>query len=375
MAAAERAIRGQVEGLKGSVLNLRGRSIQYNILQREVDTNRTLYDALLQRYKEIGVAGGIGKNLVSIVDRAETPLSPYRPNLLINLAIGLGVGAALGIALALVLEFMNDVIKTPEDVRNKLGMTSLGAIPKKEGEGAFMDELNEQGSALAEAYFSLRTTLQFTTEHGAPKSLLVTSTRAAEGKSSTTLALAQNFARLGQRVLLVDADLRRPAFVSDKDKLGLSVLLTNTDQVRGHVLGTSVENLWLMPCGPLPPSPAELLASPRLKAIISEALDVFDMVIVDGPPILGLADAPLLGAAVSRTIMVIESGKTRTRAALDAYARLRGSGSRVLGAVLTKYKHSAHSYGYGYDAYKYTTIGSREREIRLLGHGAPEPVE
>ena len=366
-AAAESALRGQVSQLKGSVLNLRGRSIQYTILQREVDTNRALYDALLQRYKEIGVAGGIGKNLVSIVDRAQAPTGPYKPDLLINLLIGLGLGTALGVALALALEFMNDVIKTPEDVRNKLGLTSLGAIPKKEGEGSFAEELSEQGSALAEAYFSLRTTLQFTTENGAPRSLLVTSTRAAEGKSSTTLALAQNFARLSQRVLLIDADLRRPAFVSEKDKIGLSVLLTNVESVARHVLTTSVENLWLMPCGPLPPSPAELLASPRLRSIIDEAVGLFDMVIVDGPPILGLADAPLLGAAVSRTIMVIESGKTRTRAATDAYARLRSSGSKVLGAVLTKYKHQSHAYGYGYEAYKYNTIGSREREIRLLG--------
>ncbi|MBA3895742.1 MAG: polysaccharide biosynthesis tyrosine autokinase [Sphingomonadaceae bacterium] len=367
-AAAERALQSRVAQLKNSVLDLRERSIRYTILQRDVDTNRSLYDALLQRYKEIGVAGGVGKNLVSIVDRAEVPLVPYKPNLLVNLLIGLGAGIGLGLGLAILLEFMNDTIKVPDDVRDKLKLSSLGVIPVKDSDGPFAQELNRQGSPISEAYFSLRTTLQFTTGRGAPKTLLVTSSRAGEGKSSTTLALAQNFARLGQSVLLIDADLRRPAFVSGIDSVGLSQLLTNQDPLDAHALATHVDNLWLIPCGPLPPSPAELLASPRLAAILAEAAAAFDMVIVDGPPVLGLADAPLLGAVCESTIVIIESGKTRTRLAIDSLNRLRASGSDVLGAVLTKFRHQAHGYGYGYgyDAYKYKEIGNRDREIRLI---------
>ena len=371
--AAERAIQGRVDQLKGAVLNLRGRSIQYNILQREVDTNRSLYDALLQRYKEIGVAGGIGKNLVSVVDRAEAPGGPFKPNLILNLMIGLALGLLAGIAAALGLEFINDTIKTPDDVREKLGLASLGVIPKKLTQDSVSEELKDQTSAVSEAYFSLRTSLQFTTDNGAPKTLLITSTRAAEGKSSTTLALAQNFARLGNSVLLIDADLRKPAFVTGADPSeGLSKLLTNHEAIGQHVLKTEHENLWLLPCGPLPPNPAELLASPRLKALIGEAAGQFDMVIVDGPPVLGLADAPLLGAVCRGTLMVVESGKTRTKAAIDAVNRLRGSGSHLVGAVLTKFKHQSHGYGYGYgygyEPYKYGGIGSREREIRLIAH-------
>jgi capsular exopolysaccharide synthesis family protein len=369
--AAERILQGRVTQLKGSVLNLRGRSIQYNILQREVDTNRSLYDALLQRYKEIGVAGGIGKNLVSVVDRAEVPGAPFKPNLLLNLAVGLAIGLAAGLGAALALEFMNDTIKTPDDVREKLNLASLGVIPKKIGQVSVSEELKDQSSPVSEAYFSLRTSLQFTTDHGAPETLLITSTRAAEGKSSTTLALAQNFARLGNRVLLIDADLRKPAFVTGADPTeGLSKLLTNHDALEDHVLKTEHESLWLLPCGPLPPNPAELLASPRLKALINEASSNFDIVIVDGPPVLGLADAPLLGAVCRGTLMVVESGKTRTTAAVDAVNRLRAAGSHMVGAVLTKFKHQSHGYGYGYsyEPYKYGGIGSREREIRLIAH-------
>jgi capsular exopolysaccharide synthesis family protein len=368
-AAAERALQGRVNQLKAAVLGVRGDNIQYNILQREVDTNRALYDALLQRYKEIGVGAGVGTNTVSIVDRADPPGGPYKPNLMLNLLVGLALGLVAGLGAALALEFLNDTIKTPEDVREKLQLPSLGVIPRKKGNDALAEELKDQTSPISEAYYSLRTSLQFTTETGAPKTLLITSTRAAEGKSSTTLALAQNFARLGHKVLLIDGDLRKPAFVtgSDPDE-GLSKLLTNSDPLTKHVLKTQFENLSLLPCGPLPPNPAELLASSRLKTVIAEALNQYDMVIVDGPPVLGLADAPLLAGVCRATLLVVESGKTRTRAAVEAIARLKNAGGNIVGAVLTKYHQRAHGYGYGYgyEPYRYGGIGGREREIKLI---------
>lgn len=366
---AERQLQERVNQLRGNVLDERGRSIQYNILQRELDTNRGLYDALLQRYREIGIAGGVGTNAISIVDRAEAPGGPFTPNLILNLLIGAGIGFALGFLAALGLDILNDVIKSPDDVRNKLGLASLGMIPKKSGNEPLLEDLKDRTSPVSEAYFSLSSALPFTTEHGTPKSLLVTSSRAAEGKSSTTLAVSQNFARLGNRVLLIDADLRKPAFVTGLDSQdGLSKLLTNTDPIAAHILDTEFENLSLLPCGPLPPNPAELLASQRLKSIIAEAMQQYDLVVVDGPPVLGLADAPLLASVCRGTLLVIESGKTRTRAAIDAVARLNTAGAHLIGAVLTKYKHRAHGYGYGYsyEPYRYGGIGSREREIKLI---------
>jgi capsular exopolysaccharide synthesis family protein len=367
--SAEAQLQARVNQLKGTVLDERGRSIQYNILQRELDTNRGLYDALLQRYREIGIAGGVGTNTVSIVDRAQPAGGPFTPNLMLNLMIGAGLGFALGFLAALGLDILNDVIKSPDDVRNKLGMASLGLIPKKAGTDPLLEDLKDRTSPVSEAYFSLSSALQFTTEHGTPKSLLITSSRAAEGKSSTTLALSQNFARLGHRVLLIDADLRKPAFVTGlENNDGLSKLLTNTDPLSAHVLETEFENLTLLPCGPLPPNPAELLASQRLKSLIAEAMQQYDLVIVDGPPVLGLADAPLLSSVCRGTLLVVETGKTRTRAAVDAVGRLRAAGAHLVGAVLTKYKQRSHGYGYGYsyEPYRYGGVGSREREIKLI---------
>ena len=176
-------------------------------------------------------------------------------------------------------------------------------------------------------------------------------------------------------MLLIDSDLRKPAFVTGLEpNEGLSKLLSNTDALGGHVLKTQFENLSLLPCGPLPPNPAELLASARLKAVIAEAMAAYDLVIIDGPPVLGLADAPLLAAACRGTLLVVESGKTRTRAAIDAVNRLQSAGGNIVGAVLTKFRQQAHGYGYGYsyEPYRYGGIGTREREIKLIAQRGSE---
>jgi capsular exopolysaccharide synthesis family protein len=345
--AAERALQARVSALKGDVLDLRGRSIRYNILQREVDTNRSLYDALLQRYKEIGVAGGVGTAPVSIVDRATVPGLPYKPNLFINLLFGLGFGLIAGFGGAIVLEFLNDKIRTREDVRNKLGLPCLGVVPKTQAKGTFIEDLKNPTSIVSEAYSAIVAALRFSTETGMPKVLLVTSTQSGEGKSSTALALAQNFARRDCKVLLIDSDLRKPAFKASSDRVGLSKLLTTDDALRDHVLNTQHVNLALLSSGPLPPNPADLLTTPRMRKLIAEASEQFDLVVIDGPPTLGLADAPLLAAAAGNVLFVVESGKTRTRVAVEALNRLEATGSHLLGATLTKSPEGGAGYGYG----------------------------
>lgn len=371
--AEESRLRAQVASLSSSVLDQRGLRIRYNILQREVDTNRALYDALLQRYKEVGVAGGIGTATASIVDRGSIPGGAFSPNLYLNLIIGAVLGLIAGVLAALALEFVNDTIKSPDDVRDKLQLPFLGGIPTSKLDKP-VDELKDALSPITEAYLSTATALQFITEGGAPKTMLVTSTRPAEGKSTSAWALAQSYTRLGKSVLLIDADMRRPAFVTGQEDLGLSHLLTNTSSLSEHVLRTDVEGLWMMPSGPIPPSPPELIASPRFAAVLADAAATFDLVVIDGPPILGLADAPLLSAAVQGTMMVVESGRTRTRAAVEAQNRLRTAGSHMLGAILTRYQPQAsYGYGYGYGQdrgqYRYVADTSdKRRRITLTVH-------
>jgi capsular exopolysaccharide synthesis family protein len=346
--AAERALQDRVNALRGSVLDLRGRSVRYNILQREVDTNRGLYDALLQRYKEIGVAGGIGAAPISVVDRADVPGSPFTPNLPLNLSLGLGLGLLAGVGAAVGFEFLSDTVKTRDDVRTKLQLACLGTIPRDQlkGGGSLLDELQNPTSPVSEAYTAVAAALRFTTEEGVPRTMLITSTQESEGKSSTALAVSQSFARQGRSVLLIDADLRKPSFKTGADEQGLTGLLTNHDDLCSQVVPTQFDKLWLLPCGVLPPNPADLLSSRRFSALLEEASDKFDVVVVDGPPILGLADAPLLAATVAGVLFVVESGRTRTRPAVEALNRVEASGAHLLGAVLTKSTERDGSYGY-----------------------------
>jgi succinoglycan biosynthesis transport protein ExoP len=322
-----------------------------------VDTNRSLYDALLQRYKQIGVAGGVGMAPVSIVDRAQAPTFPFKPNLFLNLLLGIGFGLIAGIAGAVGLEFLNDTIKSREDVRRKLSLSCLGTVPKTPARDSFVEDLKNPTSTISEAYSAIVAALRFSTEEGMPKVLLVTSTRSGEGKSSSALAIAQNFARRDRRVLLIDSDLRKPAFKAASDRVGLSKLLTTDDRVEDHIAETQHRNLWLLPSGPLPPNPADLLSTGRIRKIIGEVKEAFDLVVIDGPPSLGLADAPLLAAAAGSTLFVIEAGKTRTRVAIEALNRLETTGTRIVGAALTEaeeggigYGHYGYGYGYGYGA-------------------------
>jgi capsular exopolysaccharide synthesis family protein len=382
-ASAERALQARVGQLKGAVLNLRGRSIQYNILQREVDTNRALYDALLQRYKEIGVAGGIGVAPVSIVDRAQVPTLPFKPNLFKNLLIGLGLGLLAGMGGAVGLEFLNDTVKSREDVRRKLALPCLGAVPKTAAKDVFVEDLKNPTSIISEAYSAIVAALRFSTESGMPKVLLITSTQSGEGKSSTALALAQNFARRDKKVLLMDSDLRKPAFKASNEHVGLSKLLTTDDRVSDHVVETQHQNLFLLPSGPVPPNPADLLSTGRIRKVIAEASEEFGLIIIDGPPTLGLADSPLLAAAAGNLLFVIESGRTRTRAIVEALNRLEASGTHILGAVLTKsvesrggygYSKYGNGYGYGY-GYGYGQGRVKRNEILMIPRDAEAPQE
>jgi capsular exopolysaccharide synthesis family protein len=280
---------------------------------------------------------------------------------------GIALGLLAGIAAALALEFLHDTIKTREDVRNKLDLACLGVVPRS-GKIGVVEDLKEPTSSVSEAYSAVLAALRFSTEHGAPKALLITSSEPAEGKSSTAFALAQNYARRGESVLLIDADLRRPAFRGASNRQGLTKLLTNDEPLRGHLLETQFENLSLLPCGPTPPNPADLLSTGRFNEILAEAVDQFDRVIIDGPPVLGLADTSLLAAAAGSVMMVVESGRTRTRAARETMDRIQATGAHIIGVTLTKSAVGASQYGYRLYKYGYRQVGEKRNEIVMISH-------
>ena len=347
----EAELSSRVEGLKDDLIDLRRRSIQYNILQREVDTNRQLYDGLLQRYKEIGIAGGVGTNNISVVDQARVPQSPSSPRPLLNLLLGLLIGGAAGTALAFALEQMDEAITDPEEMEAALGVASLGVVPKLETADP-LGELQDRRSALTEAYLTIKTNLQFATPHGVPRSLLITSTRAGEGKSTTALALAMVLSRQGVRVVLIDSDMRSPSLherLEISNQKGLSSVLSGNEKWELVIQDTKLANVKAISAGPHPPNAADLLSGPWIEALLGELAAHFDHVIIDAPPMLGLADAPLLASKVGGVVYVVESFGVQSRAAKHALNRLRNSYAPILGAVLTKFESRKASYGYGYD--------------------------
>lgn len=347
----ERALQAKVDQLKSSFLDLRRRSIQYNIYQQEVDTNRALYDGLLQRFKEIGVAGGVGVNNVAVVDPADAPQRPSSPRLLINLAASILAGLVLGAAIALALEQIDEAIADPAEVERRLGLPLLGSVPKVEGVTP-KEALLDRKSELVDAYLAVQTNLAFTTQHGVPRSFAVTSTRPAEGKSTTALALATTLARAHRRVILVDGDMRSPSVHHlggvDHDR-GLSNFLTGQDDISSLTFEMSDLGLTAMSAGPIPPNAAELLTGNRLTLLIDRLLETYDHVVIDSPPVMGLADAPLIASRVEGVIFAVESHGIRATLVKTALGRLASANARIVGGVLTKFETRKASYGYGYE--------------------------
>ena len=352
-ATQENLLKGQLSSLGAKVLDVDGRSIQYTILKREVDTNRQFYDGLLQRYKEVGVAGDVRVNNIAVVEQARLPSGRHKPNVALNLAIGLVLGLMLGVLLAFLLEFLDDTIKTPEDIEQRLKLPVLGIIPKLFKQTPAEAVLDPR-SGFSEAYRSVRTALQFSTGQGVPKVLLITSAGPGEGKSTTALTLARNFAKLGKRVLLVEGDLRNPSLgkvMGISAEVGLSNLLAGASTLGEAVLGTDAERLDVMLSGPLPPSPTELLSGSKLVSLLSVSSQHYDHIIIDGPPVMGLADAPILANAADGTLLVVHSGKTRVAAGQSAVKRLTAARAALVGSLLTQYDTKVAGYSYSYEGY------------------------
>lgn len=359
----ETEMQRRIEALRNEALELQRRGIQYNILKREAETNRNLYNGLLQRFKQVDVAAGVGTNNVFVVDRAALPRMPSSPKLVRALALAFALALLGGIGAAYALEFMDDRVRAPDEMEAFTALPTLGVIPSIEEAQHPLDLLFDPRSAFAESYRSLATSLQFASQTGLPRSIVVTSSGPAEGKSTTSLALARHFAMTGLKVLLIDADLRRPSLhlqLGVDNSTGLCNYLTGAVSPPEVIQQTDVPLLAFLPSGPLPPNAADILAGPRMHSLVTVGLEVFDLIVIDAPPILGLADAPLLSSAAQATIFVVAAGQPRKPFIQSALQRLRMARANVVGAVLTKFDAKASSYGYGYgnSAYEYYGYGA-----------------
>ncbi len=382
----ESQLRAAMDEQKRATLSLKDSAVQYAILAREVDTNKQLYDGVLQRLKEINVASDLRTSNIYVMGKALPPSFPSYPNKRRSLLIGLLLGLAAGVGLAFLLEQLDNTLKTPEEAERYLRLPSLGMVPdfaafngrsltfvgrllqsahaelpvsrrkaaKEPPSEVLLD--HDPLSAVSEAYRSFRSSLLLSQAGGPPHTMLVTSAARGDGKTTTLVNTAILFARMGIRVLIIDADLRRPRchmLLRVEKKAGLSELLAGQVDLDEAIVPTPAENLFLISAGALPPNPAELLGSKKMHELLEQLRERFEFVFIDSTPLLALSEAVFLSTMVDGTLLVVNS-RTPKPLVKKARARLALSHSKVLGILMNRINIHHDEYGgYYYQYYGY----------------------
>ncbi len=366
----ETMLRGSFEKQKQEANKLNESAIEYSILKRDLDSNRTLYEGLLEKLKEAGVTAGLRSNNFRIINAARVPTSPSEPNIPRNLSFALLLGVISGVGLAFLLESMDNTVRTPEQSQALSCLPSLGMIPL----GSKTDSYGVTGkrlaltaspevvetvtqarpqSQMAESYRALRTSLLLSNLGAPPKVIMVTSARPQEGKTTTSINIAIVLAQKGVRVLLIDADLRRPSIhktLGMGPRSGLSNVLTGSATLQQTVATSPVlPNLFIMPAGTPPPNPAELLASSNMRDLLEELREQFDHIVIDTPPTLSVTDAVVLSPRADATILVIRSGQTTKQALRRARDILMQVNAHVAGVLLNAVDLTSPDYYYYYE--------------------------
>ena len=377
----EASLSASLAGAKRESLDSNSLMVEYGVLKREVDSNRQLFESLVSRAKETGLETELKSTNVRIVERAEVPGGPFLPQRRKNYQLAVLVGLALGIALTLFFEHLDNTVKTPEDVKEQLGLPFLGMVPdvSLRPSGPVSPRvapiiLKNQSSAVAEAYRVLRTNLIFSSVDSSRHALLVTSANPGEGKTTTVANLAASLALNGAKVLAVDADLRRPAvhnhFGVSKTP-GLTDLLVGKCQASQAIQTTRLKGLQVLACGYIPPNPAELLGSASMRQVVEALRTHYDWVLIDTPPVLAMADTSVLCPLVEGVILIIAAEASRRPTIQRAIDQILAIGGKVTGVVLNRVNLERNSYYYGqyYGEYyrSYYGDGSSKKDRAVAG--------
>jgi succinoglycan biosynthesis transport protein ExoP len=363
----EALLRHAFEQQKAKVIEMKDQSIQYNILKREADTNRELYKGLLQRMKEAGVSAGLTVSNIQIVDQAEVPAGPYKPNKGLNLLLAAVIGFFLGVGLAFFFEYLDNTVKTPEDVEQMIRLPSFGMVPeisyekrrRLEKETTHPVELvthRHPKSILSEAYRNIRTSILLSFSEKPPKRIVITSPNPVEGKTTTAINTAIALSQTGAQVVIIDTDMRRPRIhhiFNGEDGAGLSNFLSGNADLSSIVKKTEVPNLYYIPSGPIPPNPSELLGSNLFKSMMESLGKKFDHILLDSPPVLGFADSLILSTTVDGVVLVVLGGKTPKETLQRAKEVLYQVNAKILGVVINRVDVQRGNYGYYYYRYHY----------------------
>jgi polysaccharide biosynthesis transport protein len=370
----EDKLRGAFENQEQEAFGKGEQSIQYELARQDYETNRMLYDGLQQRLQEASIMSGLHSTAIHVVDNADTPVYPSRPRSRVNLALGAGLGLILGISLAVIFEAMDTNLKTIGEIEQGLQLPLLAAIPSVDAEHLLPAKFREHavtrgGSAwskIAESLRGMRTSILLSSPGSPPKVIMIASTRPAEGKSSVAALTAITFALNGAKILLIDADLRRPAihmrFKVGKG-LGLSSVLSGKASLHEAVAAwPDLPNLHLLSSGPVPPLPSELLGSRQMEDLLKQTRQEYDFVIMDTPPVLAVTDASILGRLADAIILILRFGSAKKQVVLRCLDLLERSGSHVLGVAVNFVDFQAPEYEEYYGRKYYDYYGEREAE-------------
>jgi capsular exopolysaccharide synthesis family protein len=382
----EQMLQSALDGQTAIANQLSVSAIQYKLLKQEADSNRQVYDGLLQKLKEASLAAALNSSNIRIIDKARVPLVPSRPNIPRNMEYALVLGLVGGIAIAFVLESMDTTVRTPEHVESIAAIPMLAMIPLKTGlqrqgagkasalmkatshgkaSGASLVTYLEPQSEIAEAYRALRTSLLLSSAGGPPNTIVFTSPIPQDGKTMTSMNIAIVLAQQGKRVLLVDADLRRPSMhlaFGLSQQPGLSNILSGSAVAREVTAPTGQRNLFVVPAGALPPQPSELLSSALMEDLLTQWREEYDHVIIDSPPVLSVTDAVLLAVRADAVLLVIRSGQTTSGAVRRACDLLLNVKCNLLGLVLNA--ADLASFGDYYSGSRYSAYYSDSKRPR-----------
>jgi capsular exopolysaccharide synthesis family protein len=362
--AREGALTRALERQKLEVQALNGKAVEYTALEREAGTNREVLDKLLQRSREITLSRQLESTAVRVVDWADTPDTPVLPRAMRNYALGVAGSGVLAIALVFGLEMFNTRVRTPEDVKRHLRIPVLGVVPNvKPLSGSASVFLDDGAPAqFSELIQALRTNLLMAPELVDGRTLLVTSAEPGEGKTVAVANIGVSLARLRQRVLLIDADMRKPRLhelFGDEQQPGLANILTGKTTAH-DVRKTRIPGLWFMPAGSLSQNPADLLGSERLEKLIVYLRQHFDWIVIDSPPVLAVTDAALISQVVSGVLVVVDCGRTPREVASAAVERLEAVRAPLLGAMLNRVTFDSDDDAYM--GYYHREIGTHSSE-------------
>ena len=367
-----------VENQKTKVADLQKKLVQYKILKRDVETNEELYKGLLARMKEASVASTMVPSTVAVIDPAERPLRPYKPNKVKNMALAMIVGLMGGVFSAFVVEYFDDSIKTADEAERICHLPTLGMVPafrgKKEsvGQGSYglgLITYQDQKSMMADAILVVRTSVLLSSPGGPPAAIMITSPNPLEGKSTVASNLATSFAMSGRRVVLVDGDLRRPTVHKTfkcETQPGLSDVLTGNVSLEEAIRPTEIPNLFILPAGAIPPNPVNLLGSTAFEETMILLREQFQHIFIDSPPTLSLPDSRVMSAMVDKVILVIRHHYTPRETASMSRQVLSQVNADVIGVVLNQVAFHKRGYGgYYYKKYHHYYYSSDKEQKKL----------